>query len=49
MELEPHEVERMDPSCQEVHRRWWAMVGILGKLAIQEAFKLAEDEAQDWD
>lgn len=48
MELEPHEVERMDPSCQKAHQGWWAMVGIWGKLAIQEGVELAEDEAEDW-
>ena len=48
MDLEPYEVERVDANRQESHQGRWAMDSILGKLAVQEAAKLVENEAEDW-
>ena len=48
MDLEPHEVERMDCNYQEAHQGRSAMGGSLEKLVIQEALGQVEDEAEDW-
>ena len=48
VELEPYEVERVDTRRQEAHQGKWAMGSISGKLAIQEAVKLVEDDVEDW-
>ena len=48
MDLEPHEVERMDCNCQEAHRGRWAMGGSSEKLVVQEPFEQVEEETEDW-
>ena len=48
MDMEPHEVERMDCNYQEVYQGRWAKGGSLEKLVTQEALEQVEDEAEDW-
>ena len=48
MDLEPHEVERMDCNCQEVRQGRLATGGNLDRVVIDEAVEQMEDEAEDW-
>ena len=47
MDLEPHEVERMDCNCQEADQGGWTMAGSLEELVIQEHVLQVEDETED--
>ena len=47
MDLELHEVERMDCNCQEADQGRWAMGGSLEKRVVQEPVLQVENGAED--